>query len=112
MKTKIIALVMALLVFAGSSMTALAAVCPNPNSPDGYHHFNSCKPANWGRIDDLGYHQYLFGYDHNLKPIFRYDCHLTQGIEYCMYVCNYCGMDEPGGAHEHPQEVRHSISHP
>lgn len=32
MKSKLIALSMALLVLAGSSMTAQAAICPHPNS--------------------------------------------------------------------------------
>lgn len=111
MKSKIIALSMALLVFAGSSMTAQAAVCPNPNAPGGVHHFNSCKPTLGGRIEDLGYHTYLYAYDNNHNPVYRSDCHLTQGIQYCRYVCFYCGADDPDGAHEHKQLIQHSISH-
>lgn len=116
MKRKIIAFGMALLVFAGSSMTVLAGVCPHPDAPEGVHHFDMgkgcCKVvASCGRTEDLGYHQYLYGYAHDGKPIYHNDCHLTRAIQYCMYVCFYCGAEELGGGHEHPQEVRHSVTH-
>lgn len=111
MKKKIVAFCTAMFVFAGSSMTALAAVCPHPNAPEGVHHFNSCKSVDGGRIEDLGTHTYLYGYDKNNKPIYRDDCRKTQAYKYCIYVCYYCGLENQNGAHEHPQGIRHSISH-
>lgn len=109
MKKKLVAFCMAMFVFAGSSMTAMAAVCPN--APDGVHHFNSCKPVNGGRIADLGTHTYLYGYDENDKPIYRNNCRMTQPYQYCIYACYWCGQENPNGAHEHAQAIRHSISH-
>ena len=113
MKKKIVALGMALLVFAGSSMTSQAAGCPNPNSPDGAHYFNSCKPAvGSGRRDELGTHRYVSGYTADNTPIYSYDCQLVQPVQYCMYVCRYCGLQQSsGGAHEHKLPIEHSVKH-
>ena len=101
---------MALLVFISSSMIALAAVCPA--APDGVHHFDACKTAPAGRIDDLGYHSYLYGYDEKGNPIYKSDCKMTQGVQYCWDVCSYCRLQNPnGGQHEHKLAIEHSISH-
>lgn len=106
MKRKMIALSMALFVFTGSSMTAQAAVCPNPNSPGGVHYFNSCRPAGYGgRIEDL---TSFVRCDDDI--INGNDCKMTQGIQYCRYVCFYCGLEYDDGAHEHRLPIRHSVS--
>lgn len=112
MKRTIAAFCMAILVFAGSSMTALAAVCPHPNAPGGVHHFTSCKPAgNGGRIEDHGFHSYLYGYDDTGKPMYRNDCRMTEAFQYCIYVCHWCGLENPDSPHEHSLGIQHSISH-
>ena len=110
MKKKLLALGMALFVFAGSSMTALAAVCPHPNAPGGVHHFNACKPTGGGRTENLGTHSYLYGYDENYNPIYR-NCTMTKVIQYCVYVCRYCAQENPNGAHEDTIAIRHSVNH-
>ena len=110
MKKKLLALGMALFVFSGSSMTALAAVCPHPKAPGGVHHFNSCKPTGGGRTDDLGYHSYLYGYDENNNPIYK-NCKMTQPVQYCIYVCYYCGQENLDGTHEHKLLIQHSVNH-
>ena len=110
MKSKIIAFTMAVFVLVGSSMTAEAKVCPNSTLENGEHLFTGCKPTLGGRIEDLGYHTYIWGYDRNYNPIYE-SCHMTQGVQYCISVCTFCGIDQPNGGHEHRKEVQHSASH-
>lgn len=54
MKSKIIALSMALLVLAGSSMTAEAKVCPNSTLVNGEHLFTGCKSTLGGAYRGSG----------------------------------------------------------
>lgn len=127
MKRKLIAFCMAMFVFAGSSMTAMAAVCPHPNAqvcaasngqvcpapgaPEGVHHFDDCKYVGMGRTEDRGTHLYLYGYDSNKNPIYH-NCKMTQTYLYCINVCHWCGQEDTNSAHEHAQEIKHSVSHP
>ena len=115
MKSKIIALSMALFVFAGSSMTAQAGLCPNPNSPDGLHHFEYghqyCEFQDWGYVKDLGSHREIYGYDQDANPIYGPECKMTQKVEYFKYVCFLCGLEDSNGSHEHFGPIQHSISH-
>ena len=94
MKRKIIAFGMALLVFAGSSMTALAGTCPHPNAQDGMHYYicgpNYCRSQNWGEVKDQGWHKFFYGYDEKGNPIFGPECRMTQSVEYYRLACINC----------------------
>ena len=108
LKKSLVAMSLALTLCIGSASTAHAAgICPHPS---GVHDFSDCRTTG-GHYNSLGYHEYLWGYDHNHAPIYHNDCELRQAIRECMYVCHHCGAEEPGGAHEHPEGVTHSISH-
>lgn len=115
MKRKIIAFGMALLVFAGSSMTVLAGFCPHPNAQDGLHLIkcgeNICRSQGWGEVRDLGSHRYLYKLDENGNPVYGPECRITQRVEYFSFVCFNCGTDL-NRIHEHKGPYRHSDSHP
>ncbi len=112
MKKKIVAFCMAMLVFAGSSMTTLAAICPNPNAPEGIHHFNDHKRAGWGYERDLGTHSYVYARDSQGNPMYRDDCRVKTSFEYCQYVCHYCGLaNQETELHDHYVGVTHSVNH-
>ena len=109
MKKALLSVSIGLVVFISSSITSLAAVCPNPNAPGGVHDFSSHKVVG-GTTNDLGYHDYLYGYDQYHNPIYH-SCHMTQRVDYCYYVCYYCGTENPSSAHTHLYPVQHSASH-
>lgn len=111
MKKKLIAFCMAIFVFAGSSVTALAGNCPAQGAQGRDHCFSDHRYVGMGRTDDLGTHSYLYGYDENGKPIYRI-CKMTQTVKYCTLVCYWCGQDDPSGAHQHAEAIKHSLSHP
>lgn len=102
-------MVVAMLV-CNASICFAEGPCPNPNSPDGYHHFTGKKIVS-GTVNHSS-HVVLIGYDQNNEPVFG-TCYITQVIDYFVYVCVYCGLENPngsGGQIEHP--AQHSISHP
>lgn len=108
MKKTILALCMVLIIFVSSTITSFAT-CPNPNSEGGAHDFSGCKNVG-GIVKDLGYHQYLYGYDEYHSPIYR-SCHLTQAVEYGVYVCVHCGLENTGSSHTHIHDTKHSAEH-
>lgn len=109
MKKTLLALCMILTIFISSTSTSFAAVCPNPNAPSGAHDFSDHKNKG-GIVKDLGNHQYLYGYDEYHTPMYR-TCHITQVVEYCIFVCKYCGLENSGGSHSHEHDPQHSVSH-
>ena len=110
MKKAILSLCMVAIILIVSSNTCFAAVCPNPNAPGGVHHFTDHKVVG-GNTEHYD-HPYIYGYDHNNQPIY-YTCHVTVVTDYCVYVCHYCGLEEPLSvhpAHTHVHEY-HSVAH-
>ena len=102
MKKIILALCMTLVIFTSSTNISFAAAgC--------VHDFSACKNVG-GTVNDLGYHQYLYGYDEYHSPIYK-SCHLTQVVEYCVYVCSHCGLERSGSGHSHIRNTEHSVSH-
>lgn len=114
MKSKLIALSMALFVLAGSSMTAQAAVCPHPSAPGGAHYYEEdhrhCHNEGMGYSEDLGTHGYVYAYRSTGEAIYHYDCRITKVHTYHRYVCYWCGQVDASASHEHTYEV-HSVSH-
>lgn len=115
MKSKLIALSMALLVLAGSSMTAQAAICPHPNAPGGVHYYVTdhihCHDEGMGYTKDLGTHRYLYAEYDTGEKIYHDDCRITQTHSYHRYMCYWCGQVDTSASHEHIHEVKHSIAH-
>lgn len=104
----ILTLCTVLAVFISTTFSAQAAVCTN--SPDGVHHFDEHKRAGAGYSVDVGTHRYLYGYDENKNPIYKYDCRLTDYYEYCQNKCIYCNATY-GSTHTHYVKTQHSVNH-
>ena len=108
MKKTIFALCIALSVFMCNSTFALAAVCNL--SPDGVHHFSAHEQGVRFTVDG-GFHEYLYGYDSQNRPIYKNDCKITYNNSYCNYVCKHCYIKQDNGQHTHSGSTSHSISH-
>ena len=109
MKRTVTALCVALAVFVCDSSLAFAAVCSK--APDGVHHFSVHRRAGAGYSVDGGTHRYLYGFDVNNNPIYKDNCSLTMGYEYCNMQCRYCTTYQENSQHEHYTSTRHSINH-
>ena len=83
MKKTVFTLSIALSVFLCNTVSASAAVCPNPNAPKGVHHFLEHQQIGFLAARDGGTHSYLYGYDHNGKEIYKNDCEITIYDAYC-----------------------------
>ena len=108
MKKTIFALCIALSIFMCNSLSASAAVCPS--APDKVHHFTAHQRG-LGVTRNGGTHPYLYGYDHEGKAIYKYDCNLILFDYYCKYKCAYCDTYEDNTQHMHNASVKHSIDH-
>lgn len=95
-------------VFIINSSTAMAAVCQN--APDGVHHFSE-HVITGGAYDITFTHNYIYGYDHNNKPIYK-ECQMTDYYSWCMYKCKYCSVrNTDEGRHVHITYTTHSVNH-
>lgn len=111
MKRTIMGICMVVLIFMCSSLSALAAVCPN--APDGVHHFTAHQRIGSLTARDGGTHPYLYGYDHNGKAIYKKDCRVTIYDVHCKYRCAYCFVTEDNSEHLHTSSelCKHSVNH-
>lgn len=108
MRKKLIAFGMAMILFAGSSMTTLAdGVCPGSNT--GGHVFE-CEASGMGTMEDMGYHEYYFGEEDGIS-IYKYDCMRRRSISYCSKKCRKCGYVRENSQHSHVIGEWHSIIH-
>ena len=105
----IFAICFALSIFIGNSSSAFVAICDR--APDGVHHFEAHMQENEGILRHLGPHKYVYGYDAQRNPIYKYDCQVTTFSRYCNYVCKHCGTKQDGTRHEHLISTNHSIDH-
>lgn len=110
MRKTILAVCVALAIFMCNAVPASAASAVCSKSPDGHHHFNDCWSAGAGHNVYGGTHSYIYGYDENENPIYRNDCELWLGYEYCTYMCRYCQLKE-GNQHEHYVGTFHTVYH-
>ena len=110
-KKSILTLCLVITVFVCNVSTCFATgTCPNPNSPDGYHHYTGQKIVG-GNVTHSS-HEAMIGYDQYHNPVYV-TCYMTQVTDYFVYVCYHCGEENPegtGGQIVHP--TQHSISHP
>ncbi len=103
-------LCIALSVFMCNSTSAFAAVCEK--SEDGVHHFDKHRYIlGSGYNRDGGNHMYLYGYDHNDRPIYKNDCKLKLIYNNCNYICSDCHIIREGMLHSHQINTIHSINH-
>lgn len=111
MKRTILGICAAVLIFMCSSLSALAAVCPD--APDGVHHFTAHQSTGLMTARDGGTHSYLYGYDHNGKAIYKNDCRVTIYDVHCRYKCEYCTVVEENSWHMHSSSklCKHSVNH-
>jgi hypothetical protein len=107
-KKTFLMLCIALSVFMCNSTSAFAAVCEK--SEDGVHHFSN-HHRHFTQIysEDGGSHMYLYGYDQNNKPIYRYDCYRKLSYYWCNYACAYCDTED--ARHSHYATTSHSVNH-
>lgn len=106
MKKIVLALCLALSVFACSSMVSEAAICSG--SPDGLHHYDDHRRANAGYSEDAGTHRHHTGYDSNNQKVYE-TCYLTDWYEYCERQCHYCQAIQPNSRHTHFVKTQHSV---
>lgn len=110
MRKTILVVSIALTMFMCNSVSASAAICSN--SPDGVHHFNDhWRQYGAGHSVYGGTHEYLYGYDAQDKPIYKNDCELWHGYQYCKMRCSYCYTEQEGMQHEHYTSTSHSVNH-
>lgn len=91
-----------------NNMSVYAAVCPK--SIDGVHHFDAHRRVGAGYSVDLGYHDYLWGYEGG-RPIYKNNCRMTEVYQYCERACIYCYAGLKGSTHSEYSSTTHSISH-
>lgn len=109
MKKTIFALCIAMSIFMCDLMLASAVVCSA--APDGVHHFSGHESLGSLYGVEDGTHEYLYGYDHNEKPIYRNDCKLIQVYRACVFKCAYCNVRESDVQHGHHVYTLHSVDH-
>lgn len=98
------------LLLFGNVLVPQAVVCSN--SPNGVHDFSVHKSVDAGYSEDLGTHEYLYGYDQDHNPIYKNDCRKTAHYQYCQYICRYCNkVNDTQGSHSHYVKTSHSVNH-
>lgn len=102
MRKSILAVCIALAMFICNFVSASAAVCSS--SPDGVHHFDD----HWA---PSGAGHNVYGGTHSGKEIYKNDCELWHGYQYCINRCRYCFTQLEGSQHEHYVSTFHSVYH-
>lgn len=109
MRKTFLAVCIALAMFICNSVSASAAVCSG--SPDGVHHFDDhWAPSGAGHNVYGGTHSYLYGTVGG-KEIYKNDCEIWYGYQYCINKCYYCYVTLDGTQHEHLISTSHSVNH-
>lgn len=111
MKKTILAVCITLTMLMCNSVLASAASAVCSGSSDGYHHFDDhWAPSGAGHNVYVGTHSYISGYVGG-TPIYKNDCEIWDGYQYCINKCLYCYVTLDGSQHDHYVSTFHSVYH-
>lgn len=108
MRKTILAVCIALTMFMCNFVSASAACSGTSN---GVHHFDDhWAPSGAGHNVFVGTHTYLYGTVGG-KPIYKNDCEIWDGYQYCILKCKYCPVQLEGSQHDHYVSTFHTVYH-